>query len=77
MFYHGHLVHPEIWQLWFSFFASVLNIVGLVGYVLVKEWYEKKKRVENADRQGLCEYSAIHRETYHYQEPGCINWKPF
>lgn len=28
------------------------------------------------DAYGYCEYSAIHRDTAHFLEPGCINWKP-
>jgi hypothetical protein len=24
MIFHGHLVHPDIWMLWFSFFVAVV-----------------------------------------------------
>lgn len=27
MFFNEHLVHPEIWQLWFSFFVSYLVVL--------------------------------------------------
>ena len=32
MFHNGYLVHPEIWQLWFSFAVSALVVI----YTVVK-----------------------------------------
>lgn len=27
MLYHGHLAHPDIWVLWFSFFVAAITVV--------------------------------------------------
>lgn len=37
---------------------------------------ESNPQPETEDAYGCCEYSAIHRDTAHFREPGCVNWRP-
>jgi hypothetical protein len=34
MIHNGHLVHPDIWMLWYSFFGTVLNFVLIITLAL-------------------------------------------
>jgi hypothetical protein len=36
MTYNGHLVHPDIWMLWFSFFVALVQVAW--GAIRLWEW---------------------------------------
>ena len=33
--YHGHLVHPDIWMLWASFFMAAINTAWLIIWAVI------------------------------------------
>ena len=43
---------------------------------IISRAIEESREPQPTDAYGYCEYSAIHRDTAHFREPGCVNWKP-
>jgi len=39
MFYHGHLAHPDIWMLWFSFFVAACSFTRFVVRAAIILYY--------------------------------------